>query len=79
MVTPVPGELPYRDLPQNAVADVSLSMVMADAYMVDMLLDFDVAGRSLGGLGVASADPPPRAHTHMPAARHSRWYERPVV
>ena len=66
-----------------AAADIGLSMAMADAYMVSILAEHDVAGRPLGGSADPQTPPHPSYHAHARAPRRENdklaplWYECP--
>ena len=64
-----------------AAADIGLSMAMADAYMVSLLAEHDVAGRPLGGSTDSQTPPYPSYAAHARAPRRENdklaplWYE----
>ena len=64
-----------------AAADIWLSMAMADAYMVSLLAEHDVAGRPLGGSTDSQTPPHPSYAAHARAPRRENdklaplWYE----
>ena len=66
-----------------AAADIGLSTAMADAYMVSLLAEHDVAGRPLGGSTDSQTPPYPSYAAHARAPRRENdklaplWYECP--
>ena len=65
-----------------AAADIGLSMAMADAYMVALLVEHDVHGRPLGGTTDSQTPPHPPHAAHARAPRREGdklaplWYEQ---